>query len=59
MKSWKVWIHGLLAAAVSGVGTGLMGWAVGITQKQMVAMTGIAVVTTVGAYLKQSPIPGE
>lgn len=57
--SWKPWIHGLIAAAVSGAGTGLTGWAVGVSGKQLIAMLAVPMATTVGAYLKQSPIPPE
>jgi hypothetical protein len=59
MKNWKIWLHGLVAAMVSGVGTGMTGWAVGVSGKQLVALMTVGMVTTVGAYLQKSPIPEE
>ena len=57
--NWRTWIHGLFAAAISGVGTGLTGWAVGVSGKQLIILLVVPMTTTVGAYLKQSPIPPE
>jgi hypothetical protein len=57
MKTWKVWLHSLAAAAVSGVGTGLTGYAVGVTPAQLRALILVNVAIGVGAYLKQSPLP--
>lgn len=59
MKTWKLWLHGLIAAAISGIGTGMTGWAVGVSGKQLTALCAVSMVTTVGAYLKQSPLPDE
>lgn len=58
-NSTRAWIHSLLAAGVSGAGTGLTGFAVGVTPKQLWLLVLINIVTTVGAFLKQSPLPPE
>lgn len=59
MKNWKVWLHSLIAAAVSGVGTGMTGWAVGLTPLQMKALITVNVMISVGAFLKTSPLPQD
>jgi len=57
MNRLETWVYGLMAAAVSGLGTGLTGWAVGVTAHQLWALVLVSTVTGVGAYLKQSPLP--
>ena len=57
MKTWQMWLRGIVAAAISGLGTGLTGWAVGVTTKQLEALMVVNVAIAVGAYLKQSPLP--
>jgi hypothetical protein len=57
MKPWEMWLRGFVAAAISGVGTGLTGFAVGVTPKQLEALILVNMAIAVGAYLKQSPLP--
>lgn len=66
MNSWKVWLHGLAAAAVSGLATVLTGTVALPTvftwdRNGLANMVKMAVPTAlfaVGVYLKKSPIPG-
>jgi hypothetical protein len=57
MKTWEMWLRGIVAAAISGLGTGMTGWAVGVTSKQLQALIVVNMGIAVGAYLKQSPLP--
>lgn len=59
MKSWKIWLRGIIAAAISGAGSGLTGYYVGVPGKKLLAMVAVHIVTTVGAYLYQSPLPAQ
>lgn len=65
MPSWKVWIHGLVAATISGAAGGL-GGAVGSlgvgdpfnhVLKIAAVSAGFSAVVGATAYLKQSPVP--
>lgn len=58
-KTTRTWIHGLSAAAVSGVGTALSGVAAGIDIGKLKVMLLIQALLSVGLYLKQSPLPPE
>lgn len=53
----KLWLKGILAAAISGAGMGMTGWAINIPPKKLLILCGYATLTSVGAYLKQSPLP--
>ena len=59
LRKTETWFRGLIAAAVAGLGTGMTGWAVGVTAHQLKALIAVSIVTTDGAYLKQSPLPPE
>ncbi len=58
-RQTKYWLHGLVAAAVSGLGVGLGAFAAGLTLRQFLIVALAPVVIGVGGYLKQSPLPPE
>ena len=53
----KRWLHGLGAAFVSGVGTYGAGLVADVEPAKILKMMVITVGMTVGAYLKQFPLP--
>jgi len=54
--SWKKWKRGLLIAILTGIGTGLVGLAVGINWEQALILVGVSVGKDLLLYLKQHPI---
>jgi hypothetical protein len=74
MNNWRMWIHGIVAAAIAGAANGtITGFAaVGIDPDHFnlqagfhntLAIAGVSAVMSaiigVAAYLKQSPLPPE
>jgi hypothetical protein len=57
--NWKPWIHGLAAAAVSGMGSALAALAVGIDMRKVGLMILVQMGIGVGLFLKQSPLPED
>lgn len=56
-KNTKIWIHGLVASFVTGIGTFAVGLAIDIEPAKLIKLMAVTVAATVGAYLKSSPIP--
>lgn len=65
MKTWQVWLHGLVAATVSGtaggIGTVVGSLAVGDNLLHGLKVAGVGAIFSgiigAAAYLKQSPVP--
>ena len=58
-KNWRIWLKGLLSAAISGGATGIAG-AVTIPQPSVGNLFWViitAAVAGMGLYLKKSPMP--
>lgn len=54
----KRWTTGVIGAIISGGASGLTGFAVGVTTRQLVALTLIPALVSLGKYLKMHPLPG-
>jgi hypothetical protein len=65
MGDWKVWLHGLVAAAISSAASGITAAIVdpsafNFTKSGLVkigTLCGVNALIAVAAYLKQSPLP--
>lgn len=67
MGTWKAWVHSLIAAAISAAASGItlvivdpasFNFSNGGLQ-HLGAICGIQALIAVGAFLKQSPLPGS
>lgn len=57
MNDWKNWLKGLVAAMIGGSAQIATGFAMGVDPHKILAMAGVAAVTSAGHYLQQSPLP--
>ena len=57
--NWKAWIHSLIAAAVSGIGTALAALVVGIEWHKAVLMVAVQALISIGMFLQKSPLPDD
>jgi hypothetical protein len=57
--NWRPWIHSLIAAAVSGIGTALAALVVGIDLHKALLMMAVQAAIAVGMFLQKSPLPED